>query len=95
MAGQIILIIMWWYVYILRSKKNDRIYIGSTNNLKRRIREHNQGLNKSTKPFIPWVIEASIAVKEERKARELEEYFKTGSGSSILRKRILSNKADD
>ena len=86
---------MWWYVYILRSKKNNKIYVGSTNNLKRRIREHNEGLSKSTKPFIPWVVEASIAVRGEHKARELEEYLKTGSGSSILKKRILSNEADD
>ena len=82
-----------WYVYILRSKNSRFIYIGSTNDLQRRLREHNEGLSQSTKHFRPFEIEAFIAVKTENKAGELERYFKTGSGKAILKKRILTDEA--
>ena len=79
----------WWYVYVLRSKKSREIYIGSTNDLKRRINDHNAGLCKATKRYVPWTLEMSVAVKTEDKARELEKYFKSGSGKAILEKRFL------
>jgi len=69
-----------WYVYVLKSLVRDFIYIGSTDNLKRRLKEHNNGEVQSTKAFIPLEINAFVAIKTERKARELEKYFKTGSG---------------
>jgi len=40
--------------YILFSKKLDRYYVGSTNNLERRLDEHNSGQTKSTKSGKPW-----------------------------------------
>lgn len=78
-----------WFVYVLKSISNDFIYIGSTNNLKRRILEHNERLVLSTKHYAPFEIEAYVAVKTEKRARELEKYFKTGSGKAVLKKRIL------
>ena len=41
-------------LYILKSQKHGRFYIGSTNNLERRIDEHHSGQTKSTKTGIPW-----------------------------------------
>ena len=79
-----------WFVYVVRSVSHPFIYIGSTNDLERRLSEHNEGLNISTKHYAPFVIEAYVAVKTETKARELEKYFKTGSGKAILKKRIIS-----
>jgi len=81
---------MWWYVYFLKSLKNGNIYIGSTNDLKRRLSEHNRGISKATKPYAPWKVDSFIAVRNESRARELEKYFKTGSGMAILKKRILT-----
>jgi len=69
-----------WYVYIIRSSHSNFVYIGSTNDLKRRLEEHNNGLSISTKAYRPFILEAYIAVRTEKKARELEKYFKTGSG---------------
>ncbi|MGA8263050.1 MAG: GIY-YIG nuclease family protein [Ignavibacteriaceae bacterium] len=43
-------------VYILQSIKNDRYYLGHTNNLDRRLAEHNNGFSSSTKAGIPWKI---------------------------------------
>lgn len=46
-----------YYVYILKSKKyNDKIYIGYTNNVVRRIEEHNSGKSCFTKRSMPWKI---------------------------------------
>jgi len=69
------------------------IYVGSTNNLEKRLYQHNNGNNLSTKAYTPWRLEASIAVRSEKHARDLEKYFKTGSGKAILKKRILTDEA--
>jgi len=82
-----------YYVYFLKSLSKNFRYIGSTNDLKRRLNDHNTGLSQSTKSYIPFEIEAFVAVKTEQKARELERYFKTGSGKAILKKRILTDEA--
>lgn len=80
-----------WYVYILKSKTKEWRYIGSTKNLKERFANHNTGENQSTKHYAPFELEAYIAVNSESKARKLEKYLKTGSGSAILHKRILQS----
>jgi predicted GIY-YIG superfamily endonuclease len=82
-----------WFVYILRSQTRRFIYVGSTRDLRRRLDEHNAGLVQSTKAYRPLAIVAYIAVQGEQKARELERYFKTGSGKAILKKRILTDEA--
>jgi putative endonuclease len=78
-----------WFVYILKSLKDDDFYIGSTNNVHRRLTEHNLGNVDSTKCRIPFTLEAYVAVKDKSKAIELEQYLKTGSGRAVLQKRIL------
>ena len=78
-----------WYVYILRSSADENLYIGSTDNIRRRITEHNSGEVDSKKSRTPFGLEAYIAVKDKTKAIELEQYFKTGSGRALLKKRIL------
>jgi putative endonuclease len=82
-----------WYVYVLRSCSRDFIYVGSTDDLKSRMLQHNGGLVQSTKAYRPLEIVAYVAVATERKARELEKYFKTGSGKAVLKKRILTDEA--
>ena len=85
-----------WYVYILKSKNTKNwIYVGSTNNLKRRLTEHQTGKSISSKPYLPIILSAYIAVATESQARGLEKYLKTGSGKAILKKRILTDEARD
>jgi len=76
-----------WYIYFLKSKKQKNwIYVGSTNNLERRMPEHISGSSLSTKAYLPISLDAYIAVKSERQARSLEKYLKVGSGKAILKK---------
>ena len=78
-----------WYVYVLRSSRDNNLYVGSTNNIDRRLDEHNSGKVDSTKSRISLNLEAYIAVKNKSIAIELEQYLKTGSGRALLQKRIL------
>jgi len=80
-----------WYTYIMKMSDGE-YYVGSTNNLKRRIEEHARGSGVSTKWRLPCVLEAYIAVKSEETARSLERYLKTSSGKTTLRKRILPDE---
>ena len=81
------------YVYILKSAKDDRFYLGSTDNLKRRLGEHKKGSCAATKNRRPPKLEAYIAVQKRSVARDLEKYLKSGSGIATLRKRILASEA--
>jgi predicted GIY-YIG superfamily endonuclease len=81
-----------WYVYILSSGRDGKLYVGSTINLKCRLDEHHNGRCESTRNRRPLKLEAYIAVREERIARDLEIYLKTGSGVATLRKRILASE---
>ena len=78
-----------WFVYVLRSVKDKLLYVGSTNNIGRRLSEHNSARVDCTRNRVPFTLEAYIAVKNKAKAVEIEQYLKTGSGKAVLQKRIL------
>jgi putative endonuclease len=78
-----------WYVYILRSAKDANIYVGSTNDLDRRLKQHENGECISTSKRLPVTMEAYVALKTQEQARSLEAYFKSGSGAAIMKKRVL------
>jgi putative endonuclease len=80
-----------WYVYVLKSVEKKFIYIGSTNSTEKRLEMHNQGLVQSTKFYAPLKILVYVAVETETHARQLEKYFKTGSGKAVLYNRILDS----
>lgn len=80
--------IMFHYVYIIESLKNNNLYIGYTTNLRKRLQEHNRGLNFSTKPYQPWHLIHIEAYRNEKDAKRREEYLKTNQGSRLL-KRLL------
>jgi putative endonuclease len=77
-------------VYILISKKYPaRYYIGITQDLDKRLKEHNSGDSMYTKKYAPWQIETFITLRNRRKAQELETYLKSGSGFAFLKKRLI------
>lgn len=78
-----------WDVYFLRLSNGD-IYVGSTSDLRRRVSDHGAGQVISTRKYGPVELLSYIAVKTERHARQLERYFKSGSGKAFARKRLLA-----
>jgi predicted GIY-YIG superfamily endonuclease len=78
-----------WYVYFLELANAD-IYVGSTNDLKRRVESHQSGHVHSTRAYCPPVtLQAYVAVRTEGHARALELDFKSGSGKAFANKRFL------
>ena len=65
-----------WFVYILESSVNGRYYIGSTNNLERRLKEHNSGKSKYTSLTKPFKIIYTENYKTGEEARNREFYLK-------------------
>jgi putative endonuclease len=68
-----------FFVYILEAAESKRYYIGQTENLEERLKNHNQGRNLSTKAYIPWKLKwrkefetRSEAVKIERKLKGIK-----------------------
>ncbi|MCX6763548.1 MAG: GIY-YIG nuclease family protein [Candidatus Moranbacteria bacterium] len=78
------------YCYILLSSKSHTFYFGSANDLKERLKLHNSGKVKSTKPHIPWKLVWYSAFETEKQARDFEQYLKTGSGKAFAYKRFIS-----
>lgn len=74
------------YVYVLRNPR--QFYIGSTNNLKKRLLEHNENKSFATKNRGPWKLIYYEASENEKDARTREKYLKTAWGKRYLKNRI-------
>jgi len=72
------------YVYILKSEKNGRYYIGSTNNLERRLSEHNSGKTKSLKYLYPLRLVFEKACESRIEARKIESKLKKFKSRIII-----------
>jgi putative endonuclease len=74
-----------YQVYALKSLVDNRIYVGFTSNLEKRLVEHNSGKTKSTKGYRPWVLLYSEEVVGRINARNREKYLKSGVGKEFLK----------
>ena len=77
-----------FYVYVIESSKNNSLYIGYINDLIKRIKEYNQGLNFSTKPHKPWKCIYYEACLNENDTKRREKYLKTTQGNRLLKRRL-------
>ena len=73
-----------YFVYVLRSMKTGRRYIGSCEDLQDRLRRHNNGESKSTKHGVPWQLIYREGLQTRVAAVRRERYFKTGKGRDDL-----------
>jgi putative endonuclease len=67
----------------------NRIYVGWTNDLRQRVKEHNWGMSTHTAGHRPWEIAGYAVFWSEQAARDFESYLKSGSGRAFLHKRLL------
>jgi putative endonuclease len=74
-----------YYVYAIKSLNRNYIYVGLTSNLSRRISDHNNGFNRTTKPYIPFEVIHTEQFNSRIKARLREKYLKSGIGKEYLR----------
>jgi len=72
------------FLYVIKSKVKKFRYIGITNNLTRRIRDHNSGKNKSTAPYIPFDLNFKEEYYSYEEARKRERFLKSGQGRKFL-----------
>lgn len=77
-----------FYNYVIQSLKDGQLYIGFTNDLKKRVKEHNQGLNLSTKRYKPWKIVYYEACTDKDDAVRREGYLKTTQGGRLIKRRL-------
>ncbi len=73
------------FVYILRSLKDNKRYIGCTNDLQRRLFEHNAGLVNSTRNRKPLQLIYSEQFESKKDAMNREKFFKSGAGREFLK----------
>jgi len=77
-----------FYTYVIKSQKSGYWYTGSTNDLRKRFNQHNQGKSTWTKQRGPWKLIYYEACLNEEDARSREKYLKTGTGKRYLKNRL-------
>jgi putative endonuclease len=75
----------FYYVYVLKSLEKNFIYVGFTQGLRRRLQEHNDKENLSTKHYALYELIHYEAYRNEKGARRREEYLKTTKGKTTLK----------
>lgn len=74
-----------YFVYVLYSIKDERLYIGYTSNLNKRIHQHNEGMSISTRNRRPLMLIFYEAYLFKHDALRREKYFKTSKGKRALK----------
>jgi putative endonuclease len=80
---------MEYFVYVLKSELDGRLYKGHTENIDKRIKEHNSGRTISTKGYKPWKLVYFETFQTRGEAVLREKYFKTGSGREFLKEKLM------
>ena len=80
---------MEYFVYVLESEIDGRLYKGQTSDIEKRLTEHNSGKTKSTKGYKPWKLVYFERYETRDEALLREKYFKTGSGREFLKHILL------
>jgi len=79
-----------YYVYAISSQIRKYIYVGLTDNIERRIFQHNSGKSRTTKSYRPFVLIYSQEFTTRTQAREKEKYLKSGIGKEYLKNKLLN-----
>jgi predicted GIY-YIG superfamily endonuclease len=81
---------MYHYVYLLQTEDKVHHYTGVTNNIDRRLFEHNSGLSKYTSKHLQdynlWELDCAVMFRDRKKAEKFEAYLKTQSGRRFAKR---------
>jgi len=77
-----------YYTYVIRSRKDGRLYTGFTSDLRKRFKEHQRGRVRSTKGRGPFELIYYEACMNELDAIARERYLKSGMGKRYIRNRL-------
>ena len=77
-----------YHVYVLLSLRDNKFYIGFTNDIKRRIKEYDQGKNISTSCRLPLELIYFEAHRNKKDAMRRERYFKSAKGKTTIRQML-------
>ena len=77
-----------YYIYVSWSSKLSKRYVGSTDNVEKRVAEHNRGCNKFTKGGIPWIKVYQEEFSTKTEALKREKFLKSGQGRTWLDKQL-------
>jgi len=75
------------YVYVIRSEKDGRFYVGMSENIDRRLKEHNSGKTRSTQFYKPWELFFFEEFENRLTARKREKYLKSGYGKTWIKEK--------
>ncbi len=78
-----------YYVYILKSLKDESLYFGSTENLKKRLDEHNTGKSIYSATKKPYTLIWYCAFPSKAQSIVFEKYLKNGSGHAFAKKHLV------
>jgi len=81
-----------FYIYILQSLKDNKLYTGYSSSLKKRLSEHETGIVVSTKNRRPLVLIYYEAYRVEKDAKIREKFLKTGQGREFIKKNIIYSR---
>ena len=73
-----------FHVYVLKSQKTGRRYVGSCENLETRVKRHNLGHSKAMRHGVPWTLVHSETFSNRADAVDRERYYKSGRGRDEL-----------
>jgi putative endonuclease len=76
------------YVYVLRSQKDGKFYVGYTINIQKRVKEHNSGKVRSTKERRPMKIIYGEGCINQKDTTRTEKYLKTAWGKRYIKGRL-------
>jgi len=80
---------MGYYVYVIRSEKHNTNYVGSSNDIEKRLREHNAGKCRYTSGRLPWALVYQESFGTRSEAMRREKFLKTGQGRKFLKEKIV------
>ncbi|MFH0806223.1 MAG: GIY-YIG nuclease family protein [Candidatus Brennerbacteria bacterium] len=79
---------MEYLVYVLKSTRASKSYVGITSDLTRRLSEHNSGKHPYTKRYLPWKVVYTETEVDRETARKREKYLKSAAGRRFLKKAV-------